>query len=183
MLSDVLREIDNCAYAYFGLSKNEIAVIEDTIEYLIPGSQPAEGSAPELRREPNPHERGRYAATLTGRLKRLAAKSSRHWGQVDGAQPRSFILRISLDDDTVYGEEKDGELTTALDRLGRNLELPNNENLQTALDLHVFSEGYLYLIKPMQLRYWLRSSALSDAHEIVMELQGFAGQQRLRSVG
>ena len=69
MLSDVLREIDNCAYAYFGLSKNEIAVIEDTIEYLIPGSQPAEGSAPELRREPNPHERGRYAATLTGRLK------------------------------------------------------------------------------------------------------------------
>ena len=83
----------------------------------------------------------------------------------------------------MYGEEKDGELTTALDRLGRNLELPNNENLQTALDLHVFSEGYLYLIKPMQLRYWLRSSALSDAHEIVMELQGFAGQQRLRSVG
>ena len=93
------------------------------------------------------------------------------------------ILRISLDDDTVYGEDKDGELTSTLDRLGRHLELPNNESLQTALDLHVFSEGYLYLIKPMQLRYWLRSAALSDADEIVQELQSLAGQKRLRSVG
>lgn len=183
MLSDALREIDNCAYAYFGLSKNEIAVIEDTVEYLIPGSQPAEGSAPELWRMPDPHERGRYAATLTGRLKGWLRNPAGIGARLMAHNSDLSILRISLDDDTVYGEEKDGELTSALDRLGRHLELPKNENLQSALDLRVFSEGYLYLIKPMQLRYWLRSAALSDADEIVQELQSLVGQPRLRSVG
>jgi hypothetical protein len=38
-------------------------------------------------------------------------------------------------------------------------------------DIRVFIGKNLYLIKPMQQRFWLRSSALADADAIAMDLQ------------
>ena len=47
-------------------------------------------------------------------------------------------------------------------------------------DLRVFVGNCLYLIKPMQTRFWLRSTALADADGIALDLQqaATAPQQR-----
>ena len=43
-------------------------------------------------------------------------------------------------------------------------------NVQLVPDLRVVIGRDMYLVKPMQLRHWLRSVALADAEQIAAEL-------------
>jgi hypothetical protein len=45
-------------------------------------------------------------------------------------------------------------------------------NLRCQRILRVFSGNMLLLVKPAQLRYWLRSIAVRDADEVFAELRG-----------
>lgn len=44
--------------------------------------------------------------------------------------------------------------------------------VRTQRIMRVFSRNMLLLVKPAQLRYWLRSIAIRDADEVFAELQG-----------
>jgi hypothetical protein len=97
--------------------------------------------------------------------------------------PDLSVLRLQLGDDSAYEEDANGELTTVLGKLHEHINQPIDGNFQVMPDLRVFAGESLYLVKPMQLRFWLRSTALADADAIALELQQLTEPPRRRSVG
>jgi hypothetical protein len=81
-------------------------------------------------------------------------------------------LRLSSNARTTRGYGEDGavDISRVLNRIWEALPVALPGNFQIIPDLRLFMDGDLYLIKPRQLRYWLRSSALADAAEIVADL-------------
>jgi hypothetical protein len=177
--SEILRTIDRLAYRYFCLSSDEIALIDDTVEAILPALQPHEGHFPKLWGPPDEPQRAQYAHTLSASLgdwfkgkkidTRLVARGA------DLA-----ILRLQLGGHEDYAEDAAGELSDVLEQLAAHIHRPLDGNFQLMPDLRVFVGNCLYLIKPMQTRFWLRSTALADADGIALDLQqaATAPQQR-----
>jgi hypothetical protein len=97
--------------------------------------------------------------------------------------PDLSVLRLRLGEDQDYHEDENGDLTAVLGRLHEHINQPINGNFQVMPDLRVFAGESLYLVKPMQLRFWLRSTALADADDIVLELQQLTELPRRRGAG
>jgi hypothetical protein len=84
------------------------------------------------------------------------------------------VLRVSLNGPNIpgrYSENQDGSIAEALSRLARHIHQPLNGNFQLMPDFRAFVGKNLYLVKPMQRRFWLKSAALADADAIAMDLQ------------
>ena len=67
-----------------------------------------------------------------------------------------------------------------LSRLFANIHQRLPGNFQLMPDFRIFGGSDLYLVKPMQRRFWLRSSALADASAIALDLQDYAGSSKRR---
>jgi N-6 DNA methylase len=170
----ILSEIDRWAYQYFCLSQDEIILIEDMIERVLPAVQPHQGSFPELWRAPTEAERSQYAATLVRSVKDWLQNEAGLHARLEAKNADLAVLRLSLNGtDCPEGYvEEDGELLSdALSKVMRHIHQPIGGNFQLLPDLRVFIGKKLYLIKPMQRRFWLRSTALSDADAIAADLQ------------
>ena len=81
------------------------------------------------------------------------------------------ILRLRLGGHEDYAEDPAGELGAILEQLSAHIHRPLDGNFQLMPDLRVFVGDCLYLIKPMQMRFWLRSTALTDADGIALDFQ------------
>jgi hypothetical protein len=178
--SEIHRQIDRLAYQYFCLSPDEIALIEDTVEAVLPALQPHEGHFPKLWGAPNEAQRAQYARTL--------AASLADWFRGNKIDARLVargadvaILRLHLGGHEDYAEDTTGELSEVLGQLAAHINRPLDGNFQLMPDLRVFVGDCLYLIKPMQMRFWLRSTALADADGIALDLQQAASVRQRRS--
>ena len=60
----LFRRLDSLCYAYFGLGEDEIALVEDAVEQVIPCAQPGRGASGALWRPAGQSERKAYAETL-----------------------------------------------------------------------------------------------------------------------
>ena len=170
----IFDELDSQCYRYFGLGKEEIALVEDSVASVIPSVQPHRESFADLWRTAGPEEREKYASTLT--------RSMAHWFSDDTA------VRIELEarnDDLAlvhlrlverqnwesYRERTDEAVGAALARLGARMDKPLPGNFQLVPDFRLFIGKSLFLVKPLQRRFWLRSAAIADADAMAMELQ------------
>lgn len=180
--SGILAEIDRLSYEYFCLSEEEIALIEDTAEAILPAVQPHEGAYPALWGAPGPDQRRAYADMLTRSLGNWFDEGSAISARLEASSGDLGILRLSLDGKQVpYSERTDSSITEALERIAGHIHQPIDGNFQLMPDLRVFVGQDLYLIKPMQLRFWLRSTGLADADAIAMDLQDAAEINQRRS--
>lgn len=176
---EILRTIDRLAYQYFCLSPDEIALIDDTVEAILPALQPHEGHFPKLWGAPDEPQRAQYAHTLTASLADWF-KGKKIGTRLVARGADLAILRLHLGGHEDYAEDAAGELSHVLEQLAAHINRPLDGNFQLMPDLRVFVGDCLYLIKPMQMRFWLRSTALADADGIALDLQQAAGlpQQR-----
>lgn len=167
---DVLTEIDALVFAYYGLDAHDIALVEDTFRYIIPAMQPRRsGGLQALWANSLPEHRSAYAAVLCDALKpwfrqpvsaALSAKSS------DIA-----VLQLTIDGHTrPYSENGSPDFDRFLTTIHKELPVPLPGNVQLVPDLRFVIGRDMYLVKPMQLRHWLRSTALADAEQIAAEL-------------
>jgi len=179
----LLRTIDELTYAYFGLSQDEVALIDDAVDFIIPALQPHEGHYPALWRAPDRTQRETYAETLATSLAGWFREEEGIGTHLMACSPDLSVLRLRLGTHSDYDEDENGELTSVLGRLFEHINQPIDGNFQVMPDLRVFAGESLYLIKPMQVRFWLRSTALADADAIALELQQFTEPPRRRSVG
>jgi hypothetical protein len=177
-VGNALEKLDELVYEYYGLDDHGIALVEDSFEYLIPAMQPRRGAGlkaiwANCKRE----DRQAYAATLCDALKpwfdnaidaSLAAMSS------DIA-----VLRLALVKDrrkAPYSERDTPDADLFLRNISANLPYQLPGNFQIVPDLRFVMDDGMYLVKPMQLRYWLRSTALADAEQIAAEFSAAAAR-------
>ena len=167
--SDLFDKIDHLVFDYYGLNAHETALIEDTLQYIIPAMQPRRSAGLQKIWANSRYEhRAAYATTLCEALApcfqqpiqaSLAAKST------DIA-----VLKLTIaSKGDEYAEELSSELGQFLRSIQTNLPLRLPGNVQLVPDIRFVIGRDMYLVKPMQLRHWLRSTALADAEQIATE--------------
>lgn len=167
-------EIDRWSYEYFCLADDEIILIEDMMERILPAVQPHQGSFPELWKAPSKQERHDYALTLARSMKDWLESGTTVTSYLEASNADLGILRINLDQSGAVQAYEEGQsllVGEALAKIAKNLRQPLAGNFQLMPDLRVFIDSNLYLVKPMQRRFWLRSTALADADSIAADLQ------------
>jgi hypothetical protein len=170
----LLCEIDRLAYEYFCLSHDEIILIEDMIGRILPAVQPHRGSFPELWKAPTEAERREYASTLVRAVNDWLQNGTHLQASLEASNADLGVLQLSLDGEVqrqAYAEEGSVLVGDALSKIMQHIKQPIAGNFQLMPDLRVFVGKNLYLVKPMQRRFWLRSTALADADGIAADLQ------------
>ncbi|RVT81628.1 N-6 DNA methylase [Rhodobacteraceae bacterium CCMM004] len=173
-LESVLSEIDKLTFDYFDLAHEERILIEETVEFVIPALQPSAGSVPQLWKQTTQAERADYADQLLDSLSDWFPSPTKLNAELAGRNEDFAILKIGMleaSDFTGYSEERADTFASALKKLSKQIGKPLARNFQTIPDIRIFAGQNLYLIKPTQRRFWLRSAALSDADAIAGELQ------------
>lgn len=173
----LLDEIDLLTFEYYGLDANEVALIQDTFRYIIPAMQPRRSAGlQKIWENSGVEHRSDYAALLCDALSpwfqqpvgaSLAAKSK------DIA-----VLKLTINANTnKYWEDTSPDLEHFLQSIGKNLPMPLPGNVQLFPDLRFVIGSDMYLVKPIQLRHWLRSTALADAEQIAAEFSAAVARQ------
>ena len=181
---NVFNRIDSLVYDYYGLDDNDVSLIEDSFKYIIPAMQPRRSAGLQaIWGSSQPKHRIAYANTLCDALRpwfnspikaSLAAKSA-----------DSAIVKLTLSENEAehtYVEEADSDLDHLLREIGASLSISVPGNVQLVPDLRFVIGQDMYLVKPIQLRYWLRSSALADAEQIAAELSAIVARAEIREV-
>lgn len=177
--SSVFDELDAQVCDYYGLDHAETALIQDTIRYILPAIQPRRKAGLQAIWDTSrPDQRSAYASTLcdaltpwfnTGLTASLAAKSN-------DIAILKLTLRTSPGGST-YAENAAEEFNVFLHSIGKNLPARLPGNVQLVPDLRFVIGNDMYLVKPMQVRYWLRSTALADAEQIAADLSAAIARQ------
>ena len=170
---DLLGRVDGPCYRYFGLGEEEIAVVEDAVDNVIPCVQPHRGASVDLWRAADGSDRGLYADTLVGSLSPWFDGGTALNVELEARNEDLALLRLRLVDGSEsepYREGDDRDVGEALRRLGEQIDVALPGNFQLVPDFRLFADDSLYLVKPLQRRFWLRSAAIADADAVAADL-------------
>lgn len=173
-IEETLREIDQLTYQYFGLSDDEISLVEESAKYVIPASQPGRAVFPKIWNPVNEDHRRSYANVLARRLSGWFIDRRPPSVRLVARNEDYAIIELSIPSGPqpqAYSEENLLEFPQALVNISRNVAEPIIGNFMVTPDIRVFDGNKLYLIKPLQLRYWLHAAALGDADAIALDLE------------
>ena len=181
-ISDVLQEIDQLTYRYFGLDDDEISLVEETVSDVIPATQPSRGQYPSTWRPPSFEERRAYSGTLQRRLSDSFSGSQAPLVRLYARNDDYAVLEISLTSDPSHGytESNSRPFSLAIAELAHTLGEPIGMNYCVRPDIRIFSGSKIFTIKPLQKRFWLHASALADAGAIVLDLEVLLHKSRTR---
>ena len=170
-VDNVLDKVDTLVYAYYGLDDHDIILVEDSFKYMIPAMQPRRSAGLQaIWGNSKFEDREAYASILCDALKpwfdnpidaSLAAKST------DIA-----VLKLTLvkgRQEFPYSEHATPDVDRFLSEIATSLPCPMPGNFQVVPDLRFVIGDAMYLVKPTQLRFWLRSTALADAEQIAAD--------------
>jgi len=167
--SSPLDELDQLVFDYYGLDAHEIALIEDTCKYIIPAMQPRRSAGlKEIWGNSKYEQRAAYAVTLCEALAPCFRQPIQASLAAISADIAVLKLTIASGNDE-YKEESAPEAGQFLQSIQTNLSVRLPGNMQLVPDLRFVIGSDMYLVKPMQLRHWLRSTALADAEQIAVE--------------
>ena len=175
--SDPLDEIDRLVFDYYGLDAHETALIDDTFRYIIPAMQPRRSAGLQNIWASSRHA---HRADYTSMLCDALAPCFRQPIQASLAAKSGDIailkLTITAKRDE-YREEAAPEVEQFLQSIQAHLPVRLPGNVQVVPDLRFVIGCDMYLVKPMQLRHWLRSTALADAEQIAADFTAAIARQ------
>lgn len=166
---ETIRRLDELVFAYYGLNEEEIAIVEETFEEIIPAIQPNKGRRPRLWNDSSEVDQARYLRELESSLGRWMLPDTPLQAEVLAQSKDAAVVRIHLGEQAPPPRETD-DWSALLDRLWGRLDRPVSRNLQIITDLRLFDGDDLYLFKPRKRRFWLRTTAMNDAAAIAGEL-------------
>jgi hypothetical protein len=175
--AETLQSIDSLVYRYYGLDADDIALVEDSFEYIIPAMQPRRSAGMQrLWAQGNKQHREAYAATLCTALQEWFPVPIQ--ASLAGKSTDLAIVKVSLAAEGAAStyHENTAPVGEVLRKIYTHLPQPLPGNVQVMPDLRFVIGSDMYLIKPMQLRHWLRSAALADAEQIGAEFQASAAR-------
>ncbi len=182
--SGAFDKVDEYAYEYFCLSPEEITLVEDAVQFILPAVQPHQGSFPAIWKTTTKTQRKTYATALVHALGSWFRRDQTVNVRLEAHNNDLAILRLALSpkkDAESYSETGNPAVRELLTRLFASIHQRLPGNFQLMPDFRIFEGSNLYLVKPMQRRFWLRSSAFADASAIALDLQDYAGAPKKRS--
>ncbi|HCO94556.1 MAG TPA: hypothetical protein DIU00_11500, partial [Phycisphaerales bacterium] len=167
----IQAELEPLIYAYFGLNKQEIALVEDTCEIFdksdtpgsldgaknIPTQQPVDADGLEP-----------YAGMLTATLNSWAS-GTLHVSASGGVDSEVGLGLVKLDQTKSARSFKPQTISRELVSALQRLEEASTERAGTLAYLRrpwVFNETRIYIVKPAIKGQWTRTAALNDAADI-----------------
>ena len=170
-LAELLGRLDDLVYDYFGLTEQEILLVEDTVKYVASSMQPTSSMVP-IWGQPTKKDRGAYASVLTSSLVEWMKSSSSVSVALVARDDDLTVVRLRLCEtaDRVAYEEHQIEVGEALMTVANAMDTPLPGNLHRLGNLRVYAGDNLYMVKPNRMRFWTRSAARVDAEQIVVDL-------------
>lgn len=185
LVQSVQQEIEPLIYQYFGLTDQEIKIIEDTVNVFIPSSTPGTRYSSQIvtldpvERNHVPPYAGKslaaYADTLTDTLNTWAGQESsnchvRAEGGIDSNTGLAMVSIVLSDSKAEYKEiELSGHLTEILSKYYHAVS-KTSSTLIYERDILFFLADRIYIIRPNILLNWTRTAAINDAARIFGEI-------------
>ena len=144
--AEVPRELDGLCYRYFDLGEEEIALVEDTVDNVIPGIQPRQGASTDLWRTAGPSDREAYASALIHSLAPWFDKDATINVTLEARNDDLALLQLRLVDSNrrePYREGNDRAVGQAFQRLGSQINAPLPGNFQLVPDFRLFAGNSL----------------------------------------
>ena len=170
----ILDKVDHLTCEFFCLSDEEIILVDDTVERVIPSIQPRRNRYPDIWEPADREDRQSYAEALVRSMAEWFDPDCTIGIRLEARNADLAVLRLTLEDGrkrAEYAEEDAGPVGAVLARLSEHVHQPLPGNFQLMPDFRVFIDDRLYLVKPARRRFWLRSAALADADAIALDLQ------------
>ena len=184
-------EFEPLIYQYFGLTDQEIALVEDTTDISIPSATPTSWRSPQSitldpveRSKTTPYAEeglGAYADTLTTTLNTWAeAEKSKHRvsakGGTDDDTGLAMVTICLLRKEAPYRDKSlSKDLSKALKAYSENISNKHGA-LTYERDILFFQGEKIHIVRPNILLNWTRTSALNDAARIYGDIV-LAGRQ------
>jgi hypothetical protein len=165
----IRRELEPLIREYYNIDEYESMVIDDTLHLAVKSFHPRQDqeNIPTLR-EPNEGDCETYAKTLCEMLNHFGKGSQfKVKGEIFKGVPYS-VIQVSLTNKvskSVTIIDTKEKLASVLERMESLLQEKKGPFV-FCQNLKVFDRDSLYVLKPMQMRYWSRTAALNDADEI-----------------
>ena len=177
----ILEKIDHLTCEFFCLSDEEIILVDDTVERIIPSIQPSRNRYPDIWEPADPKDRQSYADALVRSMAEWFDPDCSISIRLEARNDDLAVLRLTLEDGrrkVGYAEKSNGSVGAVLAKLSEHIHQPLPGNFQLTPDFRIFVGDHLYLIKPACRRFWLRSAALADADAIALDLQDASSRNR-----
>lgn len=156
---------------YFDLLPVEKALVNDTVEIVVPSVRPTRNRVSVPTITPSTQaQRAAYVKQLCGTLNQWA-KSSGHqvrgWvrASVDVGLGLAVLEKSRMGSTALPLHPEDIDLLQALDEVRRSVSRRLN-TLEIVKGVKVFEGDRLYIVKPLGQRHWTPTAALNDADEI-----------------
>ena len=186
LTDSVQIELNELVYRYFGLTKQETMLVEDTTEVFIPSSTPHDWWSkkdvftlqPVQTARPVRYKAGIqvYAITLTQTLNGWAAEqgSTYRVGATGGVDKESSLALITLElTDREVGFQQieiSAKLWKALETYRHRVAKQKKGTLTSERDIVLFQGTKIHIVRPGILANWTRTAALNDAANLYAEL-------------
>jgi hypothetical protein len=171
---EIFQRLNQLVYQYYGLTKDEITVIEDTSHYILRSIQPRRNKSIPLLEVPKRLHWQEYMDTLIKSLNEGLRTGNYLSASLIVNHPDLAVLELSIqgvrptNPCQIIGTND--AFKCVLNKIHDGLKRPLAQNFQLVPNLRLFIDKSLYLIKPKTMRYWMKSSALNDADDIVGDL-------------
>jgi hypothetical protein len=166
LIREAKRELTKYVYSYYDVNPDEEILIEDTVTTLQKSATPSRGSRIPTLSAPTRTDRERYANTLIDALHSWTGETSANLGArcVLSEKVGVAVLTIAKARGPArYNETKaPADLEQVLSRL-QTLSPDRYGSLVYLRNLAVLEADRMHVVKPLTMRFWLRSAALNDA--------------------
>lgn len=147
-----------------GLSNNELILVDDIVDYYRDLVRLGDGSNA-LKRSAN-DSLGAYRETFCRQINAIYGGNP-----IIGLTPYSWPGVICQPFVFGKGEVEWKDAEELKNRLKSLLREQRNSSLDVTRICRIYDGKFVFLIKPDRLRYWMRSIALRDADEVLVDLQ------------
>ncbi len=173
--NETVERLNQLVYRYYGLTEDEIIVIEDTIKYVLPSIQPRAKKMPPLWSKTNQRHWQEYMEVLSATLESWLMPNCYISATLTVGHPYLVLIGLRISSKRPQKplaiNKTNDAFNAALSRINTGLRQEISRNFYLVPDLRIFVNDTLYLIKPKIMRFWTKSAALNDADAIVADLQ------------
>jgi hypothetical protein len=165
-IRDAKRELTKYVYSYFDVTPDEQILIEDTIKTLRKSATPSRGSQIPTLRPPTKQQRECYAQTLIDALGAWAGSTSVQLGARCVLSEKAGVAVLTVAKTRGRSTYSESQASQDLDQVFSRLKQISPERYGSLVylrNLAVFETDCMHVVKPLTLRFWLRSAALNDA--------------------